>query len=88
MSANYVDVLVVPELDEIAWLLNIRGKGVDETTKNRVTESWLGADVQYNPVAYAYVLLSVTECALYIDEGRSMWSGWCGEYVMLSVQRN
>ena len=40
MAKQGAAVLVVPQLDEVAWLLNIRG-----------------ADVDYNPVTVAYVLV-------------------------------
>ena len=40
MEKHSAAVLVVPQLDEVAWLLNVRG-----------------ADVDYNPVTVAYVLV-------------------------------
>ena len=45
------EVLVIAQLDEIAWLLNMRG-----------------SDVHCNPVFVSYVLLTLTEVTLFIDE--------------------
>ncbi|KAL1922548.1 uncharacterized protein VTP21DRAFT_10087 [Calcarisporiella thermophila] len=44
---------VVSGLDEIAWLLNVRG-----------------SDVQYNPVFYAYALVTRDDVILYIDSAK------------------
>ncbi len=41
---------IVPSLDEIAWLLNLRG-----------------ADVDFNPVFYAYLIISQNNVNLFID---------------------
>jgi len=49
MKKNKYDFVLVSALDEIAWLLNIRGK-----------------DVEFNPLVYAYMLVSATESILYI----------------------
>ena len=41
---------LVTALDEVAWLLNLRG-----------------ADIEFNPVFFAYCLVTPSKCALYID---------------------
>ena len=50
--------LFVSRLDEIAWLLNLRG-----------------ADIEFNPVFFAYLLVDVTlgaaKLTLFIDEGKT-----------------
>ncbi len=49
MKKNKFDFVLVSALDEIAWLLNIRGN-----------------DVAFNPLVYAYMLVSTSESILYI----------------------
>lgn len=51
MKENGVDLLVVTALDDIAWLLNLRG-----------------SDICYNPVFFAFVVLSNRKVHLFIDE--------------------
>jgi Xaa-Pro aminopeptidase len=48
MAEKKVDALVVPVLDQVAWLYNIRG-----------------GDVEYNPVAIAYALVTTKEAFLF-----------------------
>lgn len=50
VSANNAAGLLVTLLDDIAWLLNIRGN-----------------DVEYNPVALCYALVTLNETYLFID---------------------
>ena len=45
--------LVVTALDEVAWLLNLRG-----------------SDIVYNPVFFAYVILTMEEILFFVDEDR------------------
>ena len=51
MKAEGTDCLVISKLDEIMWLLNIRG-----------------ADIECNPVAYSYLLVTKDLCRLYINK--------------------
>ncbi len=51
MQQNQADQLVVTLLDEIAWLLNIRGQ-----------------DIDFNPLVISYVIVTMTNCYLYIDQ--------------------
>lgn len=51
MKDNGVSVVMVTELDEIAWLLNMRG-----------------SDIEYNPVFFAYAIVTMEEVRLYIDD--------------------
>ncbi len=44
METKGAGVLVVTALDEVAWLLNLRG-----------------SDIEYNPVFFAYVIVTQTE---------------------------
>lgn len=53
MSEKEATLLVVTALDEVAWLLNLRG-----------------ADVDYNPVFWAYVTVTQTEVRLYVNSMR------------------
>ncbi|KAG8332678.1 Xaa-Pro aminopeptidase 1 [Homalodisca vitripennis] len=53
MEEKGTSVLVVTALDEIAWLLNLRG-----------------ADVPCNPVFYAYVVITMSEVHIFIDNMR------------------
>ncbi len=50
MAAAGADAMVVAALDEVAWLLNLRG-----------------ADVAYNPVFIAYVVVEAERTALFVD---------------------
>ena len=50
MAQHGADTMIISALDQIAWLLNLRG-----------------SDVDYNPVVISYVLLTATDCTLYID---------------------
>lgn len=47
------NAIVLTALDDICWLLNIRGD-----------------DVQFNPVVYGYVLVTMDAVHLFIHEGR------------------
>ena len=49
------NAIVLTALDDICWLLNIRGD-----------------DVQFNPVVYAYVLVTLEKVHLFIHEGREV----------------
>ncbi|KAJ8026346.1 Xaa-Pro aminopeptidase 1 [Holothuria leucospilota] len=53
MSSNVpkAEYMVVTHLDEIAWLLNLRG-----------------ADIPYNPVFFAYVVVSMESIHVFMDE--------------------
>lgn len=53
MIENRAAVLVITALDEIAYLLNLRG-----------------SDIPYNPVFFAYVIITITEIHFFIDENR------------------
>ncbi len=50
MEKRNITHYLVSALDDIAWLLNLRG-----------------ADVQYNPVFYAYMIITMDQVNLYID---------------------
>ncbi|XP_058063641.1 xaa-Pro aminopeptidase ApepP-like [Anopheles bellator] len=51
MVEKRASVLVVSALDEIAWLLNLRG-----------------TDIDYNPVFFAYVIVTLEDLHLFVDE--------------------
>jgi len=51
MEEKSASVLVITALDEIAWLLNLRG-----------------SDIPYNPVFYAYVVITNSGVAVFIDD--------------------
>lgn len=51
LQTNGAQGMIVSALDEIAWLLNLRG-----------------ADIQYNPVFYSYMIISRGSAVLYVDE--------------------
>ena len=51
MKGEHADVHVLTTLDDIVWLLNIRG-----------------GDVPHNPVVLSYVVVTETECFLFINE--------------------
>jgi len=51
MAARDADALVVTMLDQVAWLLNVRG-----------------ADVDYNPLTIAYLIVERDRAILYIDD--------------------
>ncbi|KAJ9577057.1 hypothetical protein L9F63_006337 [Diploptera punctata] len=51
MSEKGARLLVVSALDEVAWLLNLRG-----------------SDIPYNPVFFSYVVLTMDDVHLFIDE--------------------
>ena len=53
LSQQGAHAFVVSALDEIAWLLNLRG-----------------ADIVYNPVFFAYVLITPTTLNLYMDKNK------------------
>ncbi|KRY90760.1 Xaa-Pro aminopeptidase 1, partial [Trichinella pseudospiralis] len=54
MTRNRVQHLVLSALDEVAWLLNLRG-----------------SDIPYNPVFFAYVVISNEDAvSLFIEEGK------------------
>lgn len=53
MAEKGATMLVVSGLDEVAWLLNLRG-----------------GDVDYNPVFWAYVTVTMKEALLYVNETR------------------
>lgn len=50
MRQNKVEALILSALDEVAWMLNIRG-----------------SDVDFNPVAIAYAVITLEGAFLYID---------------------
>lgn len=50
MSKNKVKALVITALDEIAYILNLRG-----------------SDIPYNPVFFAYIILTLDHLHLFID---------------------
>lgn len=51
MQKAGADIHLIPTLDDIAWVLNIRG-----------------SDVNYNPVAYAYLAIDMAKAHLFIDK--------------------
>lgn len=53
MKADQCHFLVLSALDEIAWLLNLRG-----------------ADIEYNPVFFSYLLLAQDKVFLYVDKSK------------------
>lgn len=53
MAAKEATMTVVTALDEVAWLLNLRG-----------------ADVDYNPVFWAYAIVTQSEAKLYVNSTR------------------
>ena len=53
MKEKEVSMLMVCGLDEVAWLLNLRG-----------------ADVEYNPVFWSYVTITVEDATLYAESSR------------------
>ena len=59
MKTDNCQLLVVTNLDEIAWLLNLRG-----------------SDIKYNPVFFAYVVLTPKDIHLFIDSHRFRLVSW------------
>ncbi|KZC14975.1 PREDICTED: xaa-Pro aminopeptidase 1 [Dufourea novaeangliae] len=53
MSKNKAKALVITALDEVAYILNLRG-----------------SDIPYNPVFFAYVILTLNELHLFIEKSR------------------
>lgn len=53
MKKNHAGVLVITALDEIAYILNLRG-----------------SDIPYNPVFFAYVIITPIEVHLFVDKNR------------------
>lgn len=53
MQEKGARLVVISALDEIAWLLNLRG-----------------SDIQYNPVFFSYVVISMDQVHLFIDEAK------------------
>ncbi|CAK9807708.1 Xaa-Pro aminopeptidase ApepP [Anthophora quadrimaculata] len=53
MTKNKAKALVVTALDEVAYILNLRG-----------------SDIPYNPVFFAYVILTLDELHLFVDKNR------------------
>ena len=53
MNDKSVTVLVITALDEVAWLLNLRG-----------------SDIDYNPVFFAYVIVTLDNITLFIDSSK------------------
>ncbi|XP_034179610.2 xaa-Pro aminopeptidase ApepP [Osmia lignaria lignaria] len=53
MNKNKVKALVITALDEVAYILNLRG-----------------SDIPYNPVFFAYVILTLDDLHLFIDKSR------------------
>ncbi|XP_053977342.1 xaa-Pro aminopeptidase ApepP [Hylaeus volcanicus] len=53
MNKNKAKALVVTALDEVAYILNLRG-----------------SDIPYNPVFFAYVILTLDDLHLFIDKSR------------------
>ncbi|XP_052860196.1 xaa-Pro aminopeptidase ApepP-like [Anopheles cruzii] len=72
MAAKRASVLVVSALDEIAWLLNLRGTEID-----------------YNPVFFAYVIATLTELHLFVNETKivpKVLEHFCENRVEVRVQ--
>jgi len=53
MAEKTCSLLVITALDEVAWLLNLRG-----------------SDIQYNPVFFAYVVLTADQLHFFVDQQR------------------
>ncbi|XP_008548321.1 xaa-Pro aminopeptidase ApepP [Microplitis demolitor] len=53
MKKNRASVLVITTLDEVAYLLNLRG-----------------SDIPYNPVFFAYVIITLTDIHIFVDKTR------------------
>ena len=53
LTKHKCHALVVSTLDEVAWLLNVRG-----------------SDVEYNPVFFAYVVVSAEEVVLFVEPSK------------------
>lgn len=53
MNKNNVKVLVISALDEVAYILNLRG-----------------SDIPYNPVFFAYIILTLDDLHLFIDKNK------------------
>ena len=53
LTKHKCHALVVSTLDEVAWLLNVRG-----------------SDVEYNPVFFAYVVVTVDEVLLFVEPSK------------------
>ncbi|XP_043266621.1 xaa-Pro aminopeptidase ApepP-like [Venturia canescens] len=53
MEKNRTNILVIAELDEVAYLMNLRG-----------------SDIPYNPVFFAYVVLTQDEVHFFVDQSR------------------
>lgn len=53
MSKNKAKALVITALDEVAYILNLRG-----------------SDISYNPVFFAYVILTMDDVHLFVDTNR------------------
>lgn len=55
LTKKHHNAIVLTALDDICWLLNIRGD-----------------DVQYNPVVYSYVFVTMDAVHLFIHKGREV----------------
>ena len=55
LTKKHRNAIVLTALDDICWLLNIRGD-----------------DVQYNPVVYGYVFVTMDAVHLFIHKGRDV----------------
>ncbi|XP_017493520.1 PREDICTED: xaa-Pro aminopeptidase 1-like, partial [Rhagoletis zephyria] len=53
MRAKGASLLVLTALDDVAWLLNLRG-----------------ADIEYNPVFFAYAIVTLEKTVLFIEESK------------------
>ncbi|XP_076630808.1 xaa-Pro aminopeptidase ApepP [Colletes latitarsis] len=53
MTKNKTNVLVITALDEVAYILNLRG-----------------SDIPYNPVFFAYVILTLQDLHVFIDKSK------------------
>lgn len=53
MAKKSCSLLVITALDEVAWILNLRG-----------------SDIKYNPVFFAYVVLTLSDIHFFVEEDR------------------
>ncbi|KAK0182948.1 hypothetical protein PV327_001028 [Microctonus hyperodae] len=53
MEKNHASILVISFLDEVAYLLNLRG-----------------SDIPYNPIFFAYVIITLTEVHMFVNESK------------------
>lgn len=70
LREKHVEALVVSALDEIAWLLNLRGGACVEICALFVELTlsvFCADDIEYNPVFFSYVLVTPTDLHLFIN---------------------